>query len=28
VLLVFADYSYLASSWNWIPLSFSSLCDI
>jgi len=27
-LLVFADYSYLASSWNWIPMSFGSICHI
>jgi len=26
--LVFADYSYLVSSWNWIPMSFRMICDI
>jgi len=28
VLLVFADYLYLASGWNWIPMSFGMICNI
>jgi len=28
VLLLFADYSFLASGWNGIPKSFGSICDI
>jgi len=27
-LLVFADYSLWARGWNWIPMSFGSICDI
>jgi len=27
-LLVFADYSFLASGWNGIPMSFGWICDI
>jgi len=28
MLLGFADCLYLASGWNWIPMSFGSICDV